>query len=106
MEILQFIPTGYKNAVSMRELACRLEISERQLRKEVQKARLNGAPICSACNNRITGYFLPQSVGEAEIYLREEERRLRTAAQSLKPVRDYIAAKKDELFDDDILSLF
>lgn len=45
--ILGFIPNGKENAISNKQLACRMNVDTRTVRKLVEEARQRGNPICS-----------------------------------------------------------
>ncbi|MDE5576484.1 MAG: hypothetical protein K2J11_03750, partial [Oscillospiraceae bacterium] len=56
--IMDFIPIGKINAISMAELALRLGKDQRTARKLVFEARNNGAVICSTCSgDKSAGYY-------------------------------------------------
>lgn len=89
MNITDFIPVGRANALSMRDLALAVNVDERTARELVHRARANGEPICSDCDEN-GGYYMPRTVGEARIYLHQQEARIRSANAALRGVRKYI----------------
>lgn len=90
--ILDFIPFGKENAISMEELAIRMKCDKRTARKRVFAARVKGAKICSTCEGEPTaGYYIPLSVNEAIPYQKMQRSRITSAEAALKPIDDYIA---------------
>lgn len=61
MRISDFLSHGADNAVGLRALANMARLSEREVRQQIQRERLNGIPICSDNKN---GYYLPASAGD------------------------------------------
>ena len=94
-EITDFIPTGKANAIPMKELAAILNVNERTLRGLIQKAREQGAPICSEWEEN-TGYFLPADTYEAERYYNQQSSRIRSAKAALNGVTAYLQACSGE----------
>ncbi|MDE5742693.1 MAG: hypothetical protein K2H90_09620 [Oscillospiraceae bacterium] len=48
-DVVEIIPIGRKNAISMSELSMRMGEKERNTRKAIFEARRRGAVICSTC---------------------------------------------------------
>lgn len=90
MDIIDFIPVGLENAVSLNDLEGRTNRDKRTIRKLVYNARLNGELICSTCNGLRGGYYIPATPDEALPYLREQTARLRSLKNSLKVVENYV----------------
>lgn len=90
MKISEFIPVGLANAISMHDLAIALGEDERKARQLVYQARANGEPICSTCEERIGGYYMPQNISEARIYLDQQNARIKSARAALRGVKKYI----------------
>lgn len=86
--LTELIPTGRANAISMRELSERLNVDARTTRAIIQRARANGAEICSDWENG--GYFMPLDIDEAKVYLNQQRARIRSANAALRGVKDYI----------------
>lgn len=95
MKIIDFIPVGRVNAISMRDLALAANVDERTVRELVHRARKNGAPICSDCDES-GGYYLPCNVDEARIYLHQQQARIKSANASLRGVKAYIKRNGSE----------
>lgn len=89
MKIIDFIPVGRVNALSMRDLALAANVDERTARELVHRARANGEPICSDCDEN-GGYYMPLDISEARIYLRQQRARIKSAAIALRGVKAYI----------------
>lgn len=88
MELIDFIPYGRSNAVSMKTLAERLGVDPRTLRLLIQREREQGAPICS--DWEYGGYFIPANEYEARVYYRQQRSRIRSARAALNGVIKYL----------------
>lgn len=89
LEIVDFIPQGREHAISQRCLCEALHISRRELRALVFDARRHGAPICSSCDGKSGGYYLPQNVDECEAFLRMQGSRIRSARKAMRAVQKW-----------------
>lgn len=58
-KVADYLLPGRENAVSRQALADRLGISERDLRRRVERERLAGTPILAS--TEVGGYYLPAS---------------------------------------------
>ncbi len=94
INILEFIPTGINNAVSMADLAVITRTDLRTVRRMVHNARKKGAIICSTCKNDNGGYYIPRDVAEAVPYYMQQLSRIRSATAALSAVAEYISSKE------------
>ncbi len=90
MKITDYIPYGEENAISNKDLAIVTGTKDRVARRLVYQARVNGEPICSTCEERKGGYYLPCNVSEAYAYLRQQNARIKSARSALRGVKKYI----------------
>ncbi len=90
MKITDYIPYGKANAISNSDLSIVSGTDEREARRLVHQARTNGEPICSTCEERTGGYYLPCDVSEAYAYLRQQNARIKSAKAALRGVKKYI----------------
>ena len=81
--VIDLIPLGARNSVSMQALSNRLGINPRLVRKAVLDARLDGVIICSSSS----GYFLPETVSELDAFYRSSRSRALTTLKSLSATR-------------------
>lgn len=88
MKIVDFIPIGRANAISMPSLSKQLDITPRECRRWVQREREQGAPICSDWEHG--GYFMPANEYEARTYYRQQRSRIRSARAALNGVIKYL----------------
>lgn len=88
MKILDYIPVGQSNSISMKALAERLNLSERAVRVLVQREREKGAPICSDFRNG--GYYIPAAENEARDYYRQQRARIRSANAALNSIKKFL----------------
>lgn len=90
MKIIEFIPIGRDNAISMPSLSAKYGTEERTTRKLNYNARKHGEPICSVCSGGKCGYYIPKDLNEAQIYLRQQRSRLKSARAALNGVVKFI----------------
>lgn len=81
--IMDYIPTGKDNAVSMKDLAIAMRTDARTVRKMIHSARMDGAIICGTN----AGYYKPETDDELLSYYRLARRRALSGLASLKAAR-------------------
>lgn len=99
--IEDYLPVGAKNARSSRELQRMLELSERELRRLVERRRFDGVEILA--NKR--GLFLPAEGNEGRIerlqHVRLTKSRIRGQLRAIKPTLDALERMEGQLTIDD-----
>lgn len=94
MKIFDILPIGEENAISAKDLAARLGLSEREVRARVSKELQEGA-FCLSSMHRSGGYFRP-SEGEkgrkelTRFYCRELARS-RSSVRKLAAIRNALS---------------
>lgn len=83
----EFIASGYDNASHARDICSLLDITARDLRRMVNKARKEGLPIIS-CDN---GYFLYSGTTEDNMEAQTFCERIRSSANDLQEISDTVA---------------
>lgn len=81
--IASLLPYGAERAVSLRQLADMTGLSTREVRRSIQRERLNGVPICEAG----AGYFLAENDEERRrwiISMRGRARQILKAARAVE----------------------
>ena len=86
--LMKCIPTGEKNAIPMSTLALFLNLSERELRSVVLRARKDGCLIATSTN----GYFQPETENEMLTYYRTRFTAAMSTLASLKATRNRLKA--------------
>ena len=82
-KVIDLIPEGRCNAIGMKDLAMVLGISERETRKAIHKARLDGDVICGTD----AGYYKPGTDAEAWEYIAIASARCLSGLKALKAAR-------------------
>lgn len=82
--LMESLPTGEENAVSMKELAFRFGVNERAIRKAIHEARESGVIICSGNS----GYWKPDAEYQLVSYYRLARSRAMSTLKSLKTTRE------------------
>lgn len=82
-KLLDIIGHGESNAVKMSELAQMLKIEQRDVRRELSKARKAGAVVAYSSK----GVFYPESIDELRQYISTESAKLRTQTAALQPAK-------------------
>ena len=86
-ELIDFIPVSPER-ISMSSLARTLGQTERETRKLIATARINGEIIASDDN----GYYIPTEAQEIASYYRRHRKRAMTTLRGLKAVRKALQA--------------
>lgn len=92
INVLDFLPFGIKNALSMSELAKRMGTNQRTARKMVFEARRRGEVICSTCGENASGYYRPNNATEVRPYIAMQEHRISSAKAALKSAKKFAKA--------------
>lgn len=82
-KVKDLIPTGKDMAISSRELAAKMSITERKLREIITEERTSGTVICSSAN----GYYLPSNRGEIEEFCHFMEKRAKHSFVAIQSAR-------------------
>lgn len=85
-QVLAVLGTGEQNATTSRQIKRAFGISERDLRKIVERCRRNGIFILSSS----AGYYYPANKGELEEFIRRESRRIKSQCVTLSPMKRYL----------------
>lgn len=78
LKVTALLPSAESDAVSMSDLACLMDISERDLRSLVERMRRDGIAVCSSDN----GYWLPADDDKGQQDIERTARRLESRARS------------------------
>lgn len=84
------IPFGQENAISRKELAAKLGMSDRKMRKCVEEARADGLLILNDQNGR--GYWQSNDIDELRQQYDQDTARALSILQRRKPLRDALVA--------------
>lgn len=90
--ILDRIPSGSGNAVSMRDLARGLGETEREIRFRIQKARVDGNVIAGTD----AGIFIPETDDELREYVNRSQSRIDTSIATLEPAVELLGGLCDD----------
>lgn len=80
--IAPLLPSGSAQAVSLRQLADITGLSTREVRRSIQRERMNGAAICEAG----AGYFLAETDEERRRWVRSMRGRARQILRAARAV--------------------
>lgn len=86
IDIVKHIPIGHENGISRKELCRRTNLTDREVRKCISKARETTC-ICNMSDG--AGYYIPKEVSEVEHFIRQESARARSIFKSLRGARTY-----------------
>lgn len=92
MDILSYIPKGRDNAITRQELCRRTGLDDRTVRKLIETARNEGAPILSS--SHVSGYWQSDDLNEIKRYLNELENRCKSVSRSAQSLRKYVARQE------------
>lgn len=83
--VVAAIPFGHRNAVPRRELAARLGMEDRRMRKLIEAARAGGAIIINASDGR--GYYQSDDLAEMTLQYRQDRSRALSILKRQKTLR-------------------
>jgi hypothetical protein len=84
INIVDYIPVGHENAISRKELSRKTGLTDRILRKEIEKARETTC-ICNMSDG--AGYYIPTDLSEVELFIRQESARGKSVFRNLRGAR-------------------
>lgn len=85
-QLLAVIGTGEKAAVTSKQIKQSFGLTERELRKIVERCRRNGIYVLSSEN----GYFYPSCIDEVIAFVKRENGRIRNQCITLAPLKKYL----------------
>ena len=85
-QLLAVIGTGEKAAVTSKQIKQSFGLTERELRKIVERCRRNGIYVLSSEN----GYFYPSCIDEVIAFVKRENGRIRNQCITLAPLKRYL----------------
>lgn len=86
----EMIPFGRENAIPRRDLAEKLSMSDREMRKAIEQARCEGMFILNAQDGR--GYFRTTDLAELKRQYDSDTARALSILARRKPIRDALKA--------------
>lgn len=86
--ILNALPEGIENAISLKELSKRILADERTTKSLILEARLNGHMICSLVPE-VSGYFKPSNTWEALTCYQIFKKRELTSAKVAQTMKEW-----------------
>lgn len=81
-QIVDYLSTGRQSAHTAAEIAEWMGIRPRDVTRMVERARLQGTPICATCANDRPGYYLAATADELQAYLHSFRRRRRNMVKT------------------------
>lgn len=82
-QLLAVIGTGEKAAVTSKQIKQSFGLTERELRKIVEKCRRSGIYILSSDS----GYYFPSCIDEIRTFVQRENRRIKSQCVTLSPMK-------------------
>lgn len=77
-QVSAYLPIGAGNAIDSKTLSATMGFKTvRELSRQIQRERLDGAPICAAVSGDRRGYYLTDKPAELQQYISALDRRLR-----------------------------
>lgn len=91
-DLKSILPTGKLNAISARDLAVKLGVSDRVLRDIVTAERVKGVVICSSS----AGYYLPDNRDEIREFCNFMEKRAKHSFIAIQSARRALGEVKGQ----------
>lgn len=73
--IKELLNTGQRNAQTARELAAAIKADVRDVTKQIERERRDGAAICATSDGSNPGYYLAETPEELETYCKRLRKR-------------------------------
>ena len=90
-KVLDYIPHGRENSISMTELSVRMRCDKRAARAAVFNARKAGAIICSTCEGQNkSGYFQSTNVLDVQQFVTMMDKRMNSTAISKRSAEEFL----------------
>ncbi len=90
-KVLDYIPHGRENSISMSELSVRMRCDKRSARAAVFNARKAGAIICSTCEGGSkAGYFQSTNVFDVQQFVTMMDKRMNSTAISKRSAEEFL----------------
>lgn len=90
--ILELLEGGRR---TKQELMAATGLNERELTRRIEYERQNGAVILS--DSGIAGYYLPENIGDVQIFASSMQRRAKRIMLSTRSARRYLKSHADDL---------
>lgn len=84
------VPHGTANAISATRLAELCGCTTREIRRAVELLRRQGVLICSSCDGKGGGYYLPENDKETAAYLGRQLSRIGNIWAALRPFKEHL----------------
>jgi len=81
-QIVDYLSTGRQSAHTAAEIADWMGIRPRDVTRQIERARLQGKPICATCATDRPGYYLAATADELQAYLHSFRRRRRNMVKT------------------------
>lgn len=94
LKIEDFLSVGHENPKTSRELSDLLNISQREVRRLVQEARLQKIPICASCVDN-PGYYIARNKKDMSRYLQALQRRMDVLDETFRGCAGSVEALPD-----------
>lgn len=85
-QILAIFGTGEENATTSKQIKRSFGLTERELRKIVEKCRRKGVYILASDQ----GYFFPKDVSEIRRFIKRENSRIKNQCISITPLKRFL----------------
>lgn len=95
-EVIELIPFGKENAISLNELQDLVHMNKRNIRRAIEKDRenINDYVIVSSC--KFKGFYKTKNTKEIELFIEEQTKRAKKILWNLKAAKQFLG-EKDQL---------
>ena len=83
--IYELLHKGESAAVSVKDLCAMTGLSDRAIRRQIERERSAGALICYTAEPGCSGYYIAETVGELSQFIHAQRKRASTAHRTCRP---------------------
>lgn len=94
--VYEILLDGAEHAIPSKNLAQTLDMTHRELTRQIERERQSGKPICAAVAGDTLGVFRPKNAEELALYCKSLDRRLKSIQKTRKALEDALCEMIDQ----------
>lgn len=94
--IYELLHKGEGCAVSVKDLCMMTGLSDRAIRRQIERERSAGALICFTAEPGCSGYYVAETIKELSRFIHAQRKRASTASRTCRPFQAELKRRIDE----------
>ena len=94
--IYELLHKGESAAVSVKDLCAMTGLSDRAIRRQIERERSAGALICYTAEPGCSGYYVAETIEELSHFINAQRKRASTAYRTCRPFQAELKRRIDE----------